>query len=152
MDGALKACVTVMGEAALAQAPARVVRNPEYERGMLSSVQRGVAAAAPETTWFLIALADQPQLRPGTVARLLEAAEAGPGAYIPTYGERRGHPILLHGGFRDAIGRLDPEVGLRQLWTLHPEQVREVPVASESVLQDMDTPDDYARLLARQEE
>src|SRR5947207_5164734 len=42
-------------EAALAQAPARVVRNPDYRRGMLSSVQCGVAAAAPDTTWFLIA-------------------------------------------------------------------------------------------------
>src|SRR5690242_19117683 len=45
-------------EAALAQAPVRVVRNPDYRRGMLSSVQRGVAAAPAETTWFLVALAD----------------------------------------------------------------------------------------------
>src|SRR5947209_15673244 len=47
-------------EAALARAPARTVRNPDYARGMLSSVQCGVAAAAPATTWFLLALADQP--------------------------------------------------------------------------------------------
>src|SRR5436190_24350199 len=40
-------------EAALAQAPVRVVRNPDYPRGMLSSVQCGVAAARPETIWFL---------------------------------------------------------------------------------------------------
>src|SRR5690348_9048116 len=66
-------------EAALAHAPARIVRNPDYRSGMLSSVQRGVAAAAPETTWYLLALADQPQLEPALVRHLLEAANE-PGA------------------------------------------------------------------------
>src|SRR3954451_16093015 len=62
-------------EAALARAPARIVRNPDYRSGMLSSVQCGVAASAPETSWFLIALADQPQLAPALVRHLLAAAE-----------------------------------------------------------------------------
>jgi len=118
---------------------------------MLSSIQRGMAAAPPQTSWFLIALADQPQLRPAVVETLLRAAESGPGAYVPVYDGRRGHPILIHASLRAAIAGLDAEGGLRRLWAERPEIVRHVPVESDSVLHDMDTPEEYARLLTREE-
>jgi molybdenum cofactor cytidylyltransferase len=139
-------------ERTLESAPVRVVRNRDYRLGMLSSIQRGLAAAAPETDWFVFALADQPQLQPAVVASLLSAANAVPAAYIPTYGGRRGHPILIHARLRDEIANLDSGVGLRQLWEIHPDLVRLVPVQTDSILHDIDTPEDYARLLARQEE
>src|SRR6058998_1959722 len=42
----------------------RIVENPNYLQGMLTSVQAGMAAAHPDTTLFLIALADQPSIPP----------------------------------------------------------------------------------------
>lgn len=129
---------------------AEVLVNPRYPEGMLTSVQAGVAAAPPETEWFLIALGDQPSLQPATVERLLaEALPQRPAILVPSYAGRRGHPLLLHASYRDEIGSLDGAVGLRELLRRHPDAVRHVELAEEGVLYDMDTPEDYQRELRR---
>jgi CTP:molybdopterin cytidylyltransferase MocA len=130
----------------------RLVENPEYQLGMLSSLRRGLAAAPAATRWFLLALADQPELPPAVVTQLLAAARDQPEVLIPSYAGRRGHPILIHAALKQEIEALPDEGGLRQLWVRRPELVRHLPVTDAAVLQDMDTPEDYARLLARREE
>ena len=138
--------------AALNSSGARIVPNPDFDEGMLSSIRQGVAAADPRSEWLLLALGDQPTVPAEVVRRLLDAGIAGgPGAYIPLYGERRGHPILLHASLRQEIGALPAEGGLRELWRQRPESVHHVPVHHEAVLQDMDTPEDYERLRPREE-
>lgn len=125
------------------------VLNPRYAEGMLTSVQAG-AAAAPEAEWLVIALGDQPSLRPGTVSALLAAAREAPGSIVvPSYAGRRGHPLVIHGSYRGEIAGLDPGVGLRELLQRHPEAVRHLVLPDESVLHDMDTPEDYRRELDR---
>jgi molybdenum cofactor cytidylyltransferase len=126
----------------------RAVPNPDYRHGMLASVQRGLAAASPAAEWFLIALADQPGIPAAVVSELLAAAEAaGAAIYLPTFEGRRGHPVLVHRSFQEAVAGLPAEGGLRQLWRECPGAVRHVPVDSPLILQDMDTPADYARVV-----
>ena len=126
------------------------VFNPRYPEGMLTSVQAGIAAAAPETEWFVVALGDQPSLRPETVRRLLgAAAQSGSAIVVPSYNNRRGHPLLIHARYREEIAGLSPEVGLRELMQRHPDEIRHVVIPDETVLQDMDTPEDYQRELQR---
>jgi molybdenum cofactor cytidylyltransferase len=138
--------------AELAGSGTEVIRNPRYEEGMLTSVQAGVAAASADTDWFLIALGDQPSLRPATVERLLHAASEGDATIlVPSYGGRRGHPLLIHASHREEIGGLDGGLGLRELLLRHPESVRHLVVPEEAVLHDMDTPEDYQRELRRLE-
>lgn len=136
--------------AALDGEGAEVVLNPRYREGMLTSIQAGVAAAPAETEWLLIALGDQPSLRTALVDHLIGVArEVGGGLVVPSYGRRRGHPLLIHAGFRDEIAALDPDVGLRELMLRHADAIRYVPAPDESVLADMDTPEEYARELKR---
>ena len=137
--------------AALATWNVHLVENPDYRAGMLSSIQRGVQAADPQTDWLILALADQPHIPPAVVEQLLAEAGQELGVLIPTFEGRRGHPILIHASCREEIAALPPEGGLRQLWAQRPELVRHIPVASPAVLQDMDTPEDYARLAPREE-
>jgi molybdenum cofactor cytidylyltransferase len=134
----------------LAGTGADVVRNPRYPEGMLSSVQAGAAAAPPETEWLVLALGDQPWVRSQTVELLLrEATEHGAGIVVPSYGGRRGHPLVLSARYRHEIGELPPETGLRELLRRHPDEIRHVVLPDETVLEDMDTPDDYRRALER---
>ena len=57
----------------------RAVPNPAYQRGMLSSLQVGIRALAPERHifWAVVAPLDQPFLSAGLIRRLVAAA-AGP--------------------------------------------------------------------------
>jgi molybdenum cofactor cytidylyltransferase len=144
--------------AALEGSGAEIVLNPRYPEGMLTSVQAGAAAAPPNTEWLVIALGDQPSLRPDIVELLLDRArspEAGSepqDIVVPSYAGRRGHPLVIHARYREEIAALDPEAGLRELMQRHPEAVRHVEVSTDTVLHDMDTPEDYQRELRRLEE
>lgn len=133
------------------------IRNPRYLEGMLTSVQEGMVSAPTDTEWFVIALGDQPSLRAETVARLLrtareEAADGGnerPTIVVPSYGGRRGHPLLISAAHREEIGALPEEGGLRELLRRHPEAIQHVTLDDERVLEDMDTPEEYQRQVER---
>ena len=130
-----------------------IVRNPRYAKGMLTSIQAGLAGAPVGTEWAVIALGDQPSLRADVVSLLLAEAErgleAGQSLVVPSYGGRRGHPLVIHARHFGEISELSPEVGLRELMQRHPDRIRHVVVPDEGVLRDMDTPEEYQRELAR---
>jgi len=126
------------------------VLNPRFREGMLTSIQAGVEAAG-STAWLGVALADQPWIRPETVALLLESAqrEGTEPLTAPSYMGRRGHPLLIPGRFREEILALPPEQGLRLLLQRHADEILHVETADAGPLGDMDTPDDYASALER---
>jgi molybdenum cofactor cytidylyltransferase len=117
---------------------------------MLTSVQCGVAAAAPETSWFLVALVDQPAIDPAVVTHLIETAgSARERIVIPTFEGRRGHPLLFRADLAPEVLTLSGSIGLRELMQRHPDEILHVPVASDTVVRDMDTPEEYQRELER---
>jgi len=144
-------------EASLAGTGATVLFNSRYQEGMLTSIQAGVAAAPPEAAWLVIALGDQPSLQPATIRLLLESgdravAEAGETRapiLVPSYGGRRGHPLVLPARLRAEIADLDPGVGLRELLQRRPDEIRHIVVPDETVLLDLDTPEEYRKALER---
>lgn len=122
----------------------RLVRNAGYREGMLSSVQAGVAALSPDCRAFLMVLGDQPGINPAVIDQLIMAFGRGDGQILlPTFNGRRGHPVLFSLRYREEIAHIDPSVGLRQLVWNHADDVREIAVAEENVLIDLDYPTDY---------
>ena len=126
-----------------------IVVNPDPGRGMLSSVQAGLAALPPEPGAAFIVPGDHPDLTPEVFAALLEARrDSGRGLVVPVFGGKGGHPLLVDLSYRDEISRLDPAAGLRGLLTLFPADVCRLPWADAGVAVDIDTPDDFRRATA----
>ena len=124
------------------------VFNPDFGRGMLSSIQRGLEVVPRDARAVLFFLGDQPPPQPGMINRLIDAYEkTGKGIVLPVHSGRRGHPVLIDLKYRNEIGTLDPGIGLRQLMRNHPEDVLEVRTRSPRILNDIDTPVDYERAL-----
>jgi molybdenum cofactor cytidylyltransferase len=100
--------------------------------------------------WFL-APADHPTLDAAVVRQLLAAAAAEPSRsiFLPTFAGRRGHPALLRWQHTVALRRLPPGEGLNVHLRTQAAQTLLLPVATADVLCDLDTPDDYERLLRR---
>jgi molybdenum cofactor cytidylyltransferase len=141
-------------QAALAGSPTPVqtVFNPDYAAGdMLSSLQTGLNALAPQTAAALLCLGDQPAIQAGVVQQLLTCfAAEGPGQlYIPSFTRRAGHPLLIPSPFWPAILALPAggQPGLRQVVQAETTPRRYVTVDTPSILRDMDTPEDYQREL-----
>ncbi|MCB2184965.1 MAG: NTP transferase domain-containing protein [Deltaproteobacteria bacterium] len=132
----------------------RAVANPAPERGMLSSVQTGLAALPPPpegpVAFFLLPV-DIPLVRPATVRALWDAwqadAAASPcGCLAPAFGGESGHPPLIAARLREAILGWDGPRGLEGCLAARGAPPRLVEVADQGILWDMDTPADLARL------
>ncbi|HTX91483.1 MAG TPA: nucleotidyltransferase family protein [Anaerolineales bacterium] len=125
--------------------PVRSVYNPEHERGeMLSSIQAGLAALGPEPRAALIGLGDQPQVQMETIRRLCAAFErTGTPLVFPSFDNHRGHPWLAGRAFWPEILALPLGTNPRQFITAYAGPIGYVE-ADESILRDLDTPEDYA--------
>ncbi len=133
---------------ALQSKPVRVVVNPAYREGMLSSVRAGLREVHPETDAMLLVLGDQPSIQVSWIEALVHSHhQRGGGIHVPIFQGRRGHPLLIDASFRDDILNGFDDVGLRGLLYAHPAAVHEVPLPDPGVLDDIDTPDDYARAI-----
>lgn len=121
--------------------------NPAPERGMFSSIQ----CAAQWTDWkttithWVIALGDQPHLRPDTLKQLVETVEKEPKAvWQPARKGRPRHPVVLP---KSAFERLRTfgASDLKEFLNSAPETRRTVEMNDEGLDLDIDTPEDYER-------
>ncbi|HEY4692585.1 MAG TPA: nucleotidyltransferase family protein [Bellilinea sp.] len=138
-------------EAALAELPMNVIRayNPEFEHTeMLDSLKIGIEALPADVEAFLIVLGDQPQMQPGTVKAILaEYRTGGHELIIPSYEMRRGHPWLVGKAFWPALTSLSGDQTMRDFLRLQQDRIHYLVVDTPSILQDMDTPEDYQSAL-----
>lgn len=123
----------------------RVV-NAHAERGISSSLQKGIAALldnpAPRA---LVLLGDQPALSLAQLAGIL-AAPPRPDQpiVVPRYGGRPGNPVLLERNSWHLGDELSGDRGMSQVFTRWPELVRYVDVPGDNP--DIDTAADLAAI------
>ena len=129
---------------------AGIATNREHDRGMLSSVQTGLASVPEGARAVLIALGDQPFGEPEVARAVVRSwRNSGRGLIVPSHDGRRGHPLLIDLKYRDAVAKLSPDVGLREILLEHPDDLQHVVVEVDSIARDMDTRADYEREVAR---
>jgi molybdenum cofactor cytidylyltransferase len=130
--------------------PVTPVYNPAHENGgMLSSILEGLNAIPEDSEAVLIGLGDQPQVEIATVKNILDLFDQKrPGIIIPSYNHRRGHPILLDAAMVRELKTSRPETTLRDFLNTHHGEISYI-TADISVLQDLDTPQDYEKYLGK---
>jgi molybdenum cofactor cytidylyltransferase len=129
---------------------------PDHEPPqMRDSIEIGLRAIreeyqpGPRDAWLLIP-ADHPLIEKAVLNAMLRAwRESSCSILVPKFGDHRGHPALLSWSMAEQIPRLPPNVGINALWHANPRLITELPTDHESVLADLDTPEDYARWHAR---
>jgi CTP:molybdopterin cytidylyltransferase MocA len=123
--------------------------NPDPTRGMLSSLQAGLRAL-PAATAFLLFPVDFPIVPAPEVRRLIDARVNRPGRiFVPSFARRRGHPALVDAALAPEFLALGDDQTARVVMAAHAAETVYVEADDDRVLMDMDTPEDYARCLAR---
>ncbi len=126
----------------------RAVVNDRYRDGMFSSVVAGVKSLPADAGAFFILPADIPLVKSHTIRRLARAARKGGNDVVyPVFQGRRGHPPLIAASLLPAIMAWDGTEGLRGLLARCEPRAGEVAVADEGIMMDIDTADDYRRIL-----
>jgi molybdenum cofactor cytidylyltransferase len=127
--------------------PARVLTNPDPQRGQLSSLliainlidQPGVRAA-------LMTPVDLPRMSADTVRAVIEAyRRTGAPLVRPARAGKHGHPVLLDRTLFDPLRHLAPGAGADVVVRAHAATGVEVPSEDEGAFVDIDSPDDYLR-------
>lgn len=124
-----------------------VVVNPRADEGQLSSLIAGLDAVdVPGVDSVLVTLVDVPLIRPDTVRALVERAATSPAAVLrAAYRGAHGHPVIFTRDVFEALRAADPAVGAKAV--LRAVTVEDVEVDDPFVVRDVDTPDEYARLI-----
>jgi len=134
-------------EAQLATYPVRCIFNSDYARvEMLTSIQVGLRTLAENVEAALIVLGDQPRIQRDIVRRVIGTYRPG-ALIIPSFERRRGHPILLDRSIWPDVLASPAEATLREVIDARAESICYVEVESDSVLRDIDTPEDYAQAM-----
>lgn len=68
---------------------------------------------------------------------------------IATHADRRGHPIIFPASDCDFVRSAECDAGLRALPRSHPDRITATPCPTRSVIDDVDTLEDYERLQGR---
>jgi molybdenum cofactor cytidylyltransferase len=125
--------------------------NPRYEEGQMTSVAAGVAALHAPCSVVLVCLADQVLLEAADYREIVNAFAAMPrgSILIPMFNGQRGNPVAFSASYAAEVisGHVNP--GCRKLIAEHPDEVFIHEAAHDRFVVDMDTPEDYARILAR---
>lgn len=137
-------------------AGADVLVLPEATADMRATIERGLAwieeqvRPAPEDDWLLVP-ADHPTMKRGIIRELIEARHTCPerSIVVPTWQGKRGHPTLIRWSHVEGIRTHPAGEGLNAYLRCQVGRTLEVRAADASVVEDLDTPEDYAHLLAR---
>ena len=124
---------------------------------MRSSVEHGLEAVRrrhapqPDDGWLLIP-ADHPVLDREVLDELVEAWQTtDEEILVPQHGKKNGHPAFFRWSIAARLGEIPNDKGLNWLRTAPGIRMRKLPVTSDSILIDLDTPEDYRRILLRAE-
>lgn len=133
-------------EAALKGFAALIIRNPQWENGQSTSVRAGIQALPDQTGGAVFLLGDQPQI-PNELVRALVNSHAQTQAPVvaPMIAGKRGNPVLFDRAVFPGLLKLSGDAGARQIIGQYPPDL--VSWNDPKALLDIDTPEDYLRLV-----
>jgi nicotine blue oxidoreductase len=126
------------------------VHNPDWPTGMGSSLAIGLTAVPAACPAAVLALADQPLVGAEAVRRLIAAHAAGASVAIACYDGRPRNPVLIsREHWSEVIALAVGDVGARPFLRAHRDLVTEVECGDTGRPDDIDTPEDLARIEAQ---
>jgi molybdenum cofactor cytidylyltransferase len=155
MSSTIRSEVDAIRESRIASSPApgddaraTVVENAEWQNGVGTSIRRGLEQLDGSVQAVVLIACDQPFVDASVIAELIAAHEkTGKPMIASRYAKTLGVPALFDRScFADLRG-LPADSGAKSLMTTRPNEV--AAIAFEKGAIDIDTPEDFERLLAK---
>jgi molybdenum cofactor cytidylyltransferase len=136
---------------ALAGLPIRVQANPSFEESQMTSVAAGAAALRQVTDAVMVCLGDMVLLTAADYRELAQcvARLTDKSILVPQYQGQRGNPVVFASARLPEVINRRRNLGCRNLIADHPDDVFAYQAAHDRFVTDLDTPEDYARILDR---
>lgn len=131
--------------------PVRLQANPRYEEGQMTSVAVGLAALTEPTDAVMVCLGDMVLVTPADYRDLVSAfaTRVDKSIVVPRYNGQRGNPVLFAALHVPEIIAGEGNIDCRKLIADNPHKVFVYESTHDRFVSDMDTPEDYARIVDR---
>jgi molybdenum cofactor cytidylyltransferase len=125
----------------------QTIFNKDYaSEEMLLSIKLGLKAKMREASAALICLGDQPQVQERCVREIIAAWDQNRARIIiPSYEKHGGHPWLIAREYWDEILDMPSDQTMRDFFKSHRSNIFYINANTPTVLQDLDTPEDYLK-------
>lgn len=118
-----------------------------FPQDMLASIQCGIASLSINFLYAMIFLGDQPLIQTGTLTQLMEARlSSDKPLIVPSFQMKRGHPWLVRRDLWSDLLESPHQNTPRAFLNAYENEIHYVPVNDESILKDIDTPEEYDAL------
>jgi len=130
----------------------KIALNPDAKLGMTTSIQAGVGNARKDTQGYMICQADMPLITTNEYNKIITEFNSNISVNprlitIPFFQNQKGNPIILSSAyFQEILDHKEME-GCRALVMANVQEIQRVKMQSDSVLVDVDTPEDWKVLL-----
>ncbi len=126
---------------------AKELYNPDYARGMFTSVLTGLRHFAALGAEGVLLLPCDCAAVPAEAVRQLIACAGDKGEYaLPTFEGKNGHPLWIPARYFDEVLGFSGPGGLKGARLLHEDTLLRLPMPWRGTVLDMDTPEDYDAL------
>jgi len=126
----------------------RIVENDKFEKGLSTSMKRGIKACSPGTGGYLFFLGDMPLISPDNVRAVLAEARSGASLAATCFGNKRGFPVYLHRKWKEDLLEVTGDRGARGIIKGNREELSVVDTANRGVIMDIDERNDLKRVEA----
>jgi CTP:molybdopterin cytidylyltransferase MocA len=128
-----------------------ILVNDQWQLGQLSSIQTAIRSLPQGATeGLMLCPVDHPTISQETIAQLVAGFDASQKSIVvPTYRERRGHPVIFRATLYDELLVASHEIGARQVVWAHANDIEQIPTDDEGVILNVDDPATYRNATAK---
>jgi molybdenum cofactor cytidylyltransferase len=121
----------------------QLAHNPNYAKGLSTSLKTGIAALPSDVDGAVVCLGDMPRIEPSHIDRLIAAFAPKEGRLIalPLHKGKRGNPVLFGRALFAEMMAAEGDTGARHIIGSHADEVAEVDIGTDAIFADVDTPE-----------
>ena len=128
----------------------KIVRNKEYSKGQSSSLIKGLENVSSICDAAMFLLGDQPLVNAAIINRLINAFETSRALIIIPYcNDKRGNPVIIARPLFHRLQSLSADTGARILFDEFKKSILKVRIPDKAILVDVDTMEDYEKLILK---
>jgi len=130
----------------------KFVYNESYQKGISTSIIKGLNSVSKKTKAFFICMGDMPDVNQSIYNKLIKtrynynkelSSDKKKEIFIPTFEEKKGNPILCSKFILEKIINNDEDFSAKKITEENEDKILYVPVKSNGIILDFDTKDDF---------
>ena len=130
----------------------KFVYNESYQKGISTSIIKGLNSVSKKTKAFFICMGDMPDVNQSIYNKLIKtrynynkelSSDKKKEIFIPTFEEKKGNPILCSKFILEKTINNDEDFSAKKITEENEDKILYVPVKSNGIILDFDTKDDF---------